>query len=129
MPDSVIVSIPRSPIGRALGGSLKDIRPDDLTRQTNSAALRKTPELDVADIEDLVLNSDRRVGETRLNIGHVMAMLAGRHLPRDMRHCLCTEGLTKQYWPERLEVMDSLPSTPSGKIQKFELRRTVGGTS
>ena len=30
--------------------------------------------------------------------------------------------LTKQFWPERLEVMTALPKTPSGKIQKYRLR-------
>ena len=47
----------------------------------------------------------------------------------EMQEFLREKGLAKQYWPERLEVMDSLPSTPSGKIQKFELRRAVGGPS
>lgn len=30
--------------------------------------------------------------------------------------------LTKQFWPERLEVLAELPKTPSGKIQKYRLR-------
>ena len=30
--------------------------------------------------------------------------------------------VSKTYWPERLELVDSLPRTPSGKIQKFVLR-------
>jgi acyl-coenzyme A synthetase/AMP-(fatty) acid ligase len=30
--------------------------------------------------------------------------------------------VAKTYWPERLEVVDELPRTPSGKIQKFVLR-------
>jgi cyclohexanecarboxylate-CoA ligase len=47
----------------------------------------------------------------------------------EMQQFLREKGLTKQYWPERLEVMDSLPSTPPGKIQKFELRRAFGGPS
>ena len=45
---------------------------------------------------------------------------------KEMQEFLREKGLAKQYWPERLEVMDSLPSTPSGKIQKFELRAIVG---
>jgi glutaryl-CoA dehydrogenase/cyclohexanecarboxylate-CoA ligase len=43
-----------------------------------------------------------------------------------MQEYLAGKGLAKQYWPERLEVMDSLPTTPSGKIQKFQLRRKIG---
>jgi cyclohexanecarboxylate-CoA ligase len=30
--------------------------------------------------------------------------------------------VAKQYWPERLEIVDDLPRTPSGKLQKFKLR-------
>jgi cyclohexanecarboxylate-CoA ligase len=34
--------------------------------------------------------------------------------------------VAKQYWPERVEVVDDLPRTPSGKIQKFKLRDAIG---
>ena len=30
--------------------------------------------------------------------------------------------VAKQYWPERVEIVDDLPKTPSGKVQKFALR-------
>ena len=43
MPEAVIVSAARSPIGRANKGSLKDLRPDDLTAQIVRAALDKVP--------------------------------------------------------------------------------------
>ena len=46
MPEAVIVSAARSPIGRAFKGSLKDLRPDDLTATIVRAALDKVPELD-----------------------------------------------------------------------------------
>jgi cyclohexanecarboxylate-CoA ligase len=36
------------------------------------------------------------------------------------------KGVAKQYWPERLEVLDALPRTASGKIRKFELRDSLG---
>lgn len=45
----------------------------------------------------------------------------------EMQEFLREKGLAKQYWPERLEVLDALPSTPSGKIQKFALRGLIGG--
>ncbi|MBV1882144.1 MAG: AMP-binding protein [Pseudomonadales bacterium] len=35
---------------------------------------------------------------------------------------LSDQKLAKNYWPERLEILDAMPRTPSGKIQKFELR-------
>ncbi|GAA1216357.1 AMP-binding protein [Prauserella alba] len=42
-----------------------------------------------------------------------------------MRTFLAEKGVAKQYWPELLEVMSQLPRTPSGKIQKFQLRTQV----
>jgi cyclohexanecarboxylate-CoA ligase len=37
-------------------------------------------------------------------------------------------GMAKPYWPERLEIVDTLPRTPSGKVQKFLLRdRMIDG--
>ena len=52
MPEAVIVSTARSPIGRANKGSLKDMRPDDLSVLMLEAALAKVPELDRRDIVD-----------------------------------------------------------------------------
>ena len=36
-------------------------------------------------------------------------------------------GMARQFWPERLELMDEMPKTPSGKIQKFLLRQRLIG--
>ena len=35
--------------------------------------------------------------------------------------------MAKQYWPERLEVVDAMPRNPVGKIQKFMLRDSGSG--
>lgn len=40
----------------------------------------------------------------------------------DMSHFLAEQKVARQYIPERLEVVDALPLTPSGKVQKFRLR-------
>jgi len=49
--------------------------------------------------------------------------ITGRSLSfEQMQSYLKGRGLTKQYWPERLEIRDSLPMTATGKIQKFALR-------
>ena len=40
---------------------------------------------------------------------------------------LAAEGMAKNYWPERLELIDAMPRTPSGKIQKFKLREVAAG--
>lgn len=78
MPEAVIVSTARSPIGRAVKGSLATIRPDDLAVQTVAAALAKVPELDPAKINDLYLGCAAPWGEQGSNLARVVALLLGR---------------------------------------------------
>ncbi|WP_406400586.1 acetyl-CoA C-acetyltransferase [Streptomyces uncialis] len=77
MPEAVIVSAARSPIGRAFKGSLKDLRPDDLTATIIGAALAKVPELDPADIDDLMLGCGLPGGEQGNNLGRIVAVQMG----------------------------------------------------
>ncbi|NUT46849.1 MAG: acetyl-CoA C-acyltransferase, partial [Saccharothrix sp.] len=77
MPEAVIVSTARSPIGRAGKGSLKDVRADDLTVQVLKAALAKVPQLDPDDIDDLMLGCGLPGGEQGFNLGRVVSVLAG----------------------------------------------------
>jgi acetyl-CoA C-acetyltransferase len=77
MPEAVIVSTARSPIGRAFKGSLKDLRGDDLTVQMIRAALEKVPQLDPGDIDDLMLGCGLPGGEQGYNMGRVVATLLG----------------------------------------------------
>ncbi|MGW0706084.1 acetyl-CoA C-acetyltransferase [Streptomyces sp. NPDC002643] len=82
MPEAVIVSAARSPIGRAGKGSLKDLRPDDLTATIVRAALDKIPELDPKDIDDLMLGCGLPGGEAGHNLGRIVAVQLGMdHLP------------------------------------------------
>jgi acetyl-CoA C-acetyltransferase len=77
MPEAVIVATARSPIGRAFKGSLKDIRPDDLTAQMIKAALDKVPQLDPHDIDDLMLGCGLPGGEQGFNMARVVTVLLG----------------------------------------------------
>jgi acetyl-CoA C-acetyltransferase len=82
MPEAVIVSTARSPIGRANKGSLVDIRPDDLAVQIIRAALDKVPQLDPAQLDDLMLGCGLPGGEQGFNMGRAVAVELGYdHLP------------------------------------------------
>ncbi|MBC3993327.1 acetyl-CoA C-acetyltransferase [Streptomyces sp. AC563] len=82
MTEAVIVSAARSPIGRAFKGSLKEVRPDDLTAQIVGAALAKVPELDPRDIDDLMLGCGLPGGEQGHNLGRIVSVQLGMdHLP------------------------------------------------
>ncbi|MFB6957039.1 acetyl-CoA C-acetyltransferase [Streptomyces sp. NPDC056309] len=77
MPEAVIVSAARSPIGRAVKGSLKDIRPDDLAVHVVKAALAAVPGLDPNELGDLILGCGLPGGDSGHNMGRVVAVLAG----------------------------------------------------
>jgi acetyl-CoA C-acetyltransferase len=77
MPEAVIVATARSPIGRAFKGTMTSIRPDDLTLQMIKAALAKVPQLDPADIEDLILGCGLPGGEQGYNMARVLAVMLG----------------------------------------------------
>jgi acetyl-CoA C-acetyltransferase len=77
MPEAVIVSTARSPIGRAFKGSLVGMRPDDLATQMVRAALDKVPALDPRDIVDLMMGCGQPGGESGFNIARVVAVELG----------------------------------------------------
>src|SRR5215468_10255050 len=82
MPEAVIVATARSPIGRAVKGSLAQLRPDDLSATVVRAALDKVPQLDPHDIDDLYLGCGLPGGEQGFNMARVVAILLGATLTR-----------------------------------------------
>ena len=72
MPEAVIVSVARTPIGRAMKGSLKNERPDDLTAFIVDTALNKIPELDRNTVEDLYLGCGQPAGESGYNLARIV---------------------------------------------------------
>jgi acetyl-CoA C-acetyltransferase len=94
MPEAVIVATARSPIGRAFKGSLKDLRPDDLTATIVRAALDKVPALDPTDIDDLILGCGLPGGEQGFNMARVVSVLLGMdHLPGTTITRYCSSSL------------------------------------
>jgi len=77
MAEAVVVAVARSPIGRAFKGSMVSIRPDDLTVQMIAAALAKVPQLDPADIDDIMLGCGLPGGEQGYNMARVVAIMLG----------------------------------------------------
>ncbi|MFD6895135.1 acetyl-CoA C-acetyltransferase [Rhodococcus sp. NPDC060086] len=94
MPEAVIVSAVRSPIGRAMKGSLKTVRPDDLATQMVAAALAKVPELDPTEIDDLMLGCGQPAGQSGFNIARVVAVQLGYdYLPGVTVNRYCSSSL------------------------------------
>ncbi|MGK5639697.1 acetyl-CoA C-acetyltransferase [Streptomyces sp. URMC 126] len=94
MPEAVIVSAARSPIGRAFKGSLKEMRPDDLTATIIQAALDKVPGLDPREIDDLMLGCGLPGGEQGHNLARIVAVQMGMdHLPATTITRYCASSL------------------------------------
>ncbi len=77
MPEAVIVATARSPIGRAFKGSLVDYRPDDMCAFIVKSLLEKVPQLDLADVVDVMIGSANHAGEQGMNEARNIALLAG----------------------------------------------------
>lgn len=77
MSEAFIVSVARSPIGRARKGSLAGIRADDLAARMVRAAVDAVPGLDPARIDDLLLGCGQPAGEQGFNLARIVAVLCG----------------------------------------------------
>jgi acetyl-CoA C-acetyltransferase len=94
MPEAVIVATARSPIGRAFKGSLIGMRPDDMGAQMVKAVLAKLPELDPAEVEDLIVGNGQPAGEAGYNLARVIALLSDLpHVPGVTVNRYCSSSL------------------------------------
>jgi acetyl-CoA C-acetyltransferase len=75
--DAVIVAATRTPIGRARKGSLVDARPDDLVAFAIDAALKQVPELDRAEVVDVMVGCGFPQERQGMNLARRAALLAG----------------------------------------------------
>jgi len=76
MPEAVIAATARTPIGRARKGSLADVRPEDMAAFAVRTALDKVPELDDADVVDVMLGCGMPEERQGMNLGRRVALLA-----------------------------------------------------
>ncbi|MGC1424796.1 MAG: acetyl-CoA C-acyltransferase [Terracidiphilus sp.] len=95
MPEAVLVSAVRTPVGRAPKGALSTTRPDDLAAAALTNALERVPGLDKAEVEDVILGCAQQEGEQGWNMARMTALRA--QLPTDVPgmtvNRLCASGL------------------------------------
>jgi acetyl-CoA C-acetyltransferase len=75
--DAVVVAATRSPIGRANKGSLVDKRADELMADVLVALMDQVPEVDRAQVQDIICGNVAQTGETGFNIARTAGILAG----------------------------------------------------
>ena len=93
MPEAVIVATARTPIGRAVKGSLTEVRPDDMSAFIIGDVLSKVPGLDTADVEDVIWGIGQPGGEGGYNIARVASILAGVNAPGVTVNRYCSSSL------------------------------------
>jgi acetyl-CoA acyltransferase len=95
MPEAVLVSAVRTPVGRAPKGALSTTRPDDLAATALRGALDRIPELDQAEIDDVILGCAQPEGEQGWDIARWAVLRAGLpvEIPGVTVNRLCSSGL------------------------------------
>jgi acetyl-CoA acyltransferase len=93
--DAVIVTAARTPIGKAKRGGLATVRPDEMAATVIQALLKRTPNLDPADIEDVILGCAFPEGEQGLNMARMIALRAGlpQSVPAETINRYCASGV------------------------------------
>jgi acetyl-CoA acyltransferase len=77
MREAVIVSAVRTPMGKAPAGALRTTRPDDMAALVMAEALRRTPAVDPAEIDDVIMGCAMPEGEQGLNVARIASLRAG----------------------------------------------------
>src|ERR1039458_3954315 len=95
MPEAVIVDAIRTPIGRAVKGSLRSVRPDDLAAIPLRALMARNPEVDFSTVGDVMMGCGYGQGESGYNVGRVASLLAGidHHVPACTVNRFCASSL------------------------------------
>ena len=77
MPDAVIVSAARTPVGKAPNGTLRSTRPDDLAAIAIGEALRRAPGVEPNEVDDVILGCAMPEAEQGLNVARIASLRAG----------------------------------------------------
>jgi acetyl-CoA C-acetyltransferase len=95
MPEAVIVDAVRTPIGRAVKGSLKDVRADDLAAVPLTALVDRNPGVDFGQTDDIMMGCGFQAGEQGYNVGRSAQLLSGidHHVPATTVNRFCASSL------------------------------------
>ena len=95
MKDAVIVSAVRTPVGKAKRGGLATVRPDDMSATVIKELLRRTPNLEPAQIDDVVFGCAFPEGEQGLNTARMISLRAGLpdSVPAETINRYCSSGV------------------------------------
>jgi len=109
-----------------------------ITGRSKDIIIRAGENIPVKEIEDVLMQHpkvrsvalvgvpDPRLGE--IGCACIIPELSETLMLEEMREYLAAQQVTRQFWPERVQMMDAFPTTPSGKVQKFQLRQMLAAS-
>lgn len=121
MKEAVIVSIARTPVGRAKKGSLAQTRAEDLGRIVLDEVVRRAPGLNKSDIEDVILGCAMPEGEQGLNMARIVSLHAGypQEVPAVTVNRFCASGLQSIAFAAERIMVGSAEAVVAGGIESM----------
>src|SRR5512140_560329 len=93
--EAVIVNAVRTPVGKGKKGGLATVRPDEMTATVIGELLKRTPQVDPEQIEDLVIGCAFPEGEQGMNMARMIGLRAGlpQSVPAETINRYCSSGV------------------------------------
>ena len=123
MREAVIVASSRTPLAKSQRGSFNITRPDDLAAHAIRDVLRKTPQVDASEIEEVVLGCGQPHGAQGHNIARVAALRAGLPVttPGVTVNRFCNSGLQAIVQAAHMVVQEGVESAIGGGVESITM--------
>jgi acetyl-CoA acyltransferase len=128
MREAVIVAGARTAVGKAKRGSLKDVHPVDMGAAVVSDLLRRVPELDPAEIEDVIIGTAVPEAEQGMNMARLIGLRAG--LPTNVAgitvNRFCSSGLQTIAYAAHQIIAGGADVIVAGGVESMSLLPMAG---
>src|SRR5262249_38656835 len=123
MREAVVVASCRTPLAKSYRGSFNMTRPDDLAAHCIRAVLAKVPQLDQAEIEEVILGCGQPHASQGHNVARVAALRAG--LPVTTAgltvNRLCNSGLQAIVQAAHMVMVEGAEAVFGGGVESISL--------
>jgi acetyl-CoA acyltransferase len=123
MKEAAIVAVARTGLAKSFRGSFNKTRPDDMAAHCVREALKKVPQLDVREIDDVVMGTGFPEGPQGFNVGRNVAVMAG--LPVDVPGCtvsrFCSSGLNAVMVAAHMIQLEGADAVVAGGLESITM--------
>lgn len=123
MKEAAIVAVARTGLAKSFRGSFNKTRPDDMAAHCVREALKKVPQLDVREIDDVVMGTGFPEGPQGFNVGRNVAIMAG--LPVDIPGCtvsrFCSSGLNAVMVAAHMIQLEGADAVVAGGLESITM--------